>query len=56
MEHDGSIGHSEYIGIYNDGDGDFHPRFKYDPVLEVIGDKPIKINKPSGQMTMYDAG
>lgn len=56
MEYNGSIGHSEYVGIYSDGDGDFHPKFKYNPVLEVTGDTPIKINEPSGQATMYDAG
>ncbi len=29
MESCGTIGHSELIGFYADGDGDFHPRFKF---------------------------
>ena len=27
MEQDGNIGHSELIGFYADGDGDFRPEF-----------------------------
>lgn len=56
MERNGSIGHSEYVGLYSDGDGDFKPIFEYDKTLSVIGDNPIIIKNPSGQMTMYDAG
>jgi len=56
MERNGSIGHSEFIGLYADGDGDFRPNFEYDKVLSAIGDKPKIIRNPSGQMTMYDAG
>lgn len=56
MAYCGSIGHSEYIGLYSDGDGDFRPTFNYDETLSAIGDKPIVIKNPSGQMTMYDAG
>lgn len=56
MNYCGSIGHSEYIGLYSDGDGDFRPVFNYDKTLSVIGDNPIIIKNPSGQMTMYDAG
>ena len=56
MSYCGSIGHSEYIGLYSDGDGDFRPVFNYDKTLSVIGDNPIIIKNPSGQMTMYDAG
>ena len=56
MERNGSIGHSEFVGLYADGDGDFRPEFFYDMVLPSIGDRPITIKNPSGQMTMYDAG
>ena len=56
MEHCGSIGHSEFVGLYSDGDGDYQPKFSFDKVLEVTGDKPKIIKNPSGQMTMYDAG
>ena len=56
MERNGSIGHSEYVGLYSDGDGDFRPIFEYDKTLSAIGDNPIIIKNPSGQMTMYDAG
>lgn len=30
MQSDGNIGHSEMLGFYADGDGDFRPRFKTD--------------------------
>lgn len=56
MSYCGSIGHSEYVGLYSDGDGDFRPIFEYDKILSTIGDNPITIKNPSGQMTMYDAG
>ena len=56
MSYCGSIGHSEYVGLYADGDGDFRPHFVYDKELISIGDEPITIKNPSGQMTMYDAG
>ena len=56
MSYCGSIGHSEFVGLYADGDGDFQPKFTYDKVLTSIGDKPKTIKNPSGQMTMFDAG
>ena len=56
MERNGSIGHSECVGLYADGDGDFRPKFEYDKTLSTIGDKPKIIKNPSGQMTIYDAG
>ena len=28
MEHCGKMGHSDWVGIYSDGDGDFRPKFK----------------------------
>ena len=27
MELDGNVGHSEMVGIYSDGDGNFRPKF-----------------------------
>ena len=56
MERNGSIGHSEYVGLYADGDGDFQPKFTYDKVLVSIGDEPKIVKNPSGQMIMFDAG
>ena len=56
MKGNGSIGHSEFVGLYADGDGDFRPKFEYDKTLSAIGDKPKIIKNPSGRMTMYDAG
>lgn len=56
MRYCGNIGHSEYIGLYSDGDGDFRPKFYYDAALQDIGNPPLVIKNPSGQMTMYDAG
>lgn len=56
MERNGSIGHSEYVGLYSDGDGDFQPKFTYDKVLAFIGDEPKIVKNPSGQMTIFDAG
>lgn len=33
MEKFGKAGHSGFIGIYSDGDGDFRPIFDIDPEL-----------------------
>lgn len=30
MQYFGNIGHSQMIGFYSDGDGDFRPEFKID--------------------------
>ena len=54
MQHNGEIGHSEYVGIYADGDGDFRPNFIWSDKVDL--DNTIKINNPSGQMVMFDAG
>ena len=34
LEHNGHIGHSQMVGFYSDGDGDFRPSFKMDKKLE----------------------
>lgn len=54
MEYCGNIGHSEFIGLYSDGDGDFRPHFYYD--IKPDNSKVLVVKNPSGQMTMYDAG
>ena len=54
MQRNGEIGHSEYVGIYADGDGDFRPNFIWSDKVDL--DNTIKINNPSGQMVMFDAG
>jgi len=38
MEYQGNIGHSGFVGIFSDGDGDFHPKFKF----KTLRVKPIK--------------
>lgn len=54
MTYCGQIGHSEFVGLFADGDKDFKPYFKYD--IKFNAPKPLIIKNPSGQMTMYDAG
>ena len=34
MEYYGNIGHSEVVGLYSDGDGDFRPNFKINTDFE----------------------
>lgn len=43
MEKCGKDGHSELIGFYSDGDGDFRPEFKFDVDFEKT--KGIKQNE-----------
>ena len=57
MEYCGQIGHSEYVGLYADGDGDFKPKFHFNPSVEDYKtDGYLVVKNPSGQMTMFDAG
>lgn len=53
MEQLGGLGGSRKVSFYSDGDGDFRPKFKFDPLLlpEVV--KPVSDN--DGNRT-YDAG
>lgn len=53
MEKLGSIGSSEIVSIYSDGDGDFRPKFKinHDSEIQIV-EPAKKINSHS----MYDAG
>ena len=39
MELDGSIGRSEHVTFYADGDGDFRPKFKFD--IDYIEKTPV---------------
>lgn len=54
MEHNGVVGHSERVGIYSDGDGDFRPKFEFD--------KPFKHesghyeSEDGHRVLMFDAG
>ncbi len=52
MQQLGSLGGSRMISFYSDGDGDFRPKFKWDPSLPSDA-KPIKDD--NGDRT-YDAG
>lgn len=57
MEHDGAIGHSEKIGFYADGDGDFRPQFTTDDEIEYDIDLPepwLYTNRQSAHI--FDAG
>ena len=53
MEFCGDLGHSEYVGLYSDGDGDFRPKFFIDRSF----DKKEPINSKNVENeTFYDAG
>lgn len=56
MESDGKLGHSEIIGFYSDGDGDFRPEFESDIDWNKV--EGIDTERPtlSGLGTLYDAG
>lgn len=56
MELDGQLGHSEIIGFYSDGDGDFRPEFESDIDWNKV--EGIDTERPtlSGLGTLYDAG
>ncbi len=49
----GSMGSSRQVAIYADGDGDFHPTFKWDSDLPEPA-RPIK-DSQSGDV-LFDAG
>ena len=52
MQYLGGVGASRMVSFYADGDGDFHPKFRWDPFLKSDG-KPIKDD--DGNKT-FDAG
>ena len=58
MEQLGGLGSSRPVGIFSDGDGDFHPKFKWEDSLPKIA-QPIRGEKPGdvpGKGYFYDAG
>ena len=52
MESDGKLGHSEIIGFYSDGDGDFRPEFESD----IDWNKVDGIKTKDHTVILYDAG
>ena len=57
MSADGEIGHSELIGFYADGDGDFRPKFKFDS--SEVNDEFSNKKDPrhtTDSIDYYDAG
>ena len=54
MQEFGNVGHSELLGFYADGDGDFRPKFKTEFKYNVTKAIEAKHLKPT--ITMFDAG
>ena len=52
MEYLGSIGGSRLVSLYSDGDGDFHPKFKWDSTLPQLA---LHKKEDDGDRT-WDAG
>lgn len=52
LEKNGERGHSEPVGFYSDGDGDFRPKFDFD--IEYEEDRPRYISGRT--IKVYDAG
>lgn len=50
MQYLGCIGSSRVVGLYSDGDGDFHPKFEFDKSL--LKD----VNPRNNDNRYYDAG
>ena len=61
MEYFGNIGHSEIIGFYCDGDGDFHPKFDIDVFHETTEPTNMEFERTDGpripnKLDYWDAG
>jgi hypothetical protein len=54
METNGSVGHSELLGFYSDGDGSFNPKFEIKDVEDFEMQKPRKSTEMS--IRYYDLG
>lgn len=54
MENNGNLGHSEEVGIYSDGDGDFRPKFKIETDFKKV--EPIRFDEVNISRSFYDAG
>lgn len=52
MQHLGNIGSSRTVGLYADGDGDFHPKFSWPSGLAV----PAEGNVGESGDVYFDAG
>jgi hypothetical protein len=52
MQRLGGLGASRQVTFFSDGDGDFHPKFKWSPALKDNA-KPVK---DEGGNRTYDAG
>ena len=55
MEIDGSLGHSEPIAFYSDGDGDYRPKFEIDVDYKTVEGKDPSYCIRSIE-TIFDAG
>lgn len=53
MQTDGKIGHSELIGFYADGDGDFRPTFEFEGVEFEVAEPQYS---EQNYIYFYDAG
>jgi len=54
MERCGAVGSSRTVGIYADGDGDFRPKFEWDPKFaDYENEEPVE-NENGNHL--YDAG
>lgn len=60
METDGKRGHSETIGFYADGDGDFRPKFEIDHEYKHVNPRSSNYKKVNTMFTdvldVYDRG
>ena len=52
LEYNGKIGHSELVGFFSDGDGDFRPTFKTD----IDYTKTKSLISVSKEIKFFDAG
>lgn len=55
MESDGNIGHSEYVGIFADGDGDFRLKFEVKDIEGIYRCSPPLPNHYAEGEMMFDA-
>lgn len=56
MERNGHIGHSGYVSIFADGDGDFRPEFRTYANNRPVNIEPQKPKMCSVNTNLYDAG
>ena len=63
MQTNGEMGHSELLGFYSDGDGDFRPKFEFDKEYKPqhgYWERELKKENPERHLpkleVMFDAG